>query len=76
MTDDETRAPKRADAQRNEQDLLDAAARAKEIRTDVDAYALLRGIGNLCIGAEDDPRYDPHVMIDLLLTGLRRRAGD
>ncbi len=56
--------------------LLDAAARAKEIRTDVDAYALLRGIGNLCIGAEDDPRYDPHVMIDLLLTGLRRRAGD
>jgi AcrR family transcriptional regulator len=56
--------------------LLDAATDAGEIRGDVDAYAFLRGIGNLCIGAEDDLRYDPHLMIDVLLTGLRRRAGN
>jgi hypothetical protein len=50
--------------------LLDAAARAGEIRPGMDAYQLLRGIGNLCIGAEDDPRYDPRLMIEILLTGL------
>lgn len=54
--------------------LLEAAANAGEIRADVDAYSLMRGIGNLCIGAEGDPRYDPHLMIAVLLTGLRERA--
>ena len=38
--------------------LLDAAAAAGEIRSDLDAYELMRGIGNLCIGADSDPRYD------------------
>jgi AcrR family transcriptional regulator len=54
--------------------LLDAAVEAGEIRSGVDAYQLLRGIGNLCIGAEDDPRYDAPLMIELLLTGLREPA--
>ena len=31
--------------------LLDAAAAAGEIRADVDAYELMRGVGNLCVGA-------------------------
>jgi AcrR family transcriptional regulator len=56
--------------------LLDAAARAGEIRPGVDGYQLLRGIGNLCIGAEDDPRYDAHRMIELLLAGLRAPTPD
>jgi AcrR family transcriptional regulator len=56
--------------------LLAAAAEAGEIRPGLDAYQLLRGIGNLCIGAEDDPRYDAHRMIELLLTGLRESAPD
>jgi AcrR family transcriptional regulator len=55
--------------------LLDAAARAGEIRPGVDGYQLLRGIGNLCIGAEDDPRYDPRPMIEILLTGLAGPPG-
>ncbi len=38
--------------------LLDAAAAAGEIRSDVEAYELMRGVGNLCIGADNDPRYD------------------
>jgi AcrR family transcriptional regulator len=52
--------------------LLDAAAAAGEIRTDVDAYALMRGVGNLCIGADSDPRYDARRLVELLVAGLRR----
>jgi AcrR family transcriptional regulator len=52
-------------------ELLDAATAAGEIRGDVDAYALMRGIGNLCIGAGDDPKYDARRMIELLISGLR-----
>nr|AFY23035.1 TamD [uncultured bacterium] len=51
--------------------LLDAATTANEIRTDVAALQLMRGVGNLCIGA-DDPRYDARRMVDLLIAGLRR----
>lgn len=36
--------------------LLDAAAASGEIHSDLDAYHLMRGIGNLCIGTESDPR--------------------
>ncbi|MFV2103959.1 TetR/AcrR family transcriptional regulator [Micromonospora sp. LOL_024] len=53
--------------------LLDAAVAADEIRPDMDAYALLRGVGNLCIGAGSDPRYDARRLVDLLVTGLRVR---
>nr|WP_246075589.1 TetR/AcrR family transcriptional regulator [Nonomuraea terrae] len=52
--------------------LLDAAAGAGETRSDVDAYALMRGVGNLCIGAETDPRYDARRLVELLIAGLRR----
>ncbi|MGW0825019.1 TetR/AcrR family transcriptional regulator [Streptomyces sp. NPDC002845] len=52
--------------------LLDAAAVAGEIRSDIDAYELMRGVGNLCIGAESDPRYDARRLIELLVAGLRR----
>lgn len=54
--------------------LLDAAAEADEIRADVDAYALMRGVGNLCIGADGDPRYDARRMVGLLVAGLARPA--
>ncbi|MEU9699701.1 TetR/AcrR family transcriptional regulator [Streptomyces sp. NPDC047981] len=52
--------------------LLDAAVAADEIRTDLDAYQLMRGIGNLCIGAESDPRYDARRLVALLVAGLRQ----
>jgi AcrR family transcriptional regulator len=52
--------------------LLDAAAAAGEIRPDIDAYGLLRGIGNLCAGAGGDPRYDARRMVGLLIAGLRQ----
>ena len=51
--------------------LLDAAATAGEIRADTDAYELMLGVGNLCIGADDNPRYDARRMVELLVAGLR-----
>lgn len=53
-------------------ELLDAAAASGEIRSDLDAYHLMRGIGNLCIGAESDPRYDARRMVAFLVAGLRQ----
>ena len=52
--------------------LVDAAVAAGEIRADVQAYELMRGVGNLCIGAEHDPRYDARRVAGLLVAGLRR----
>ncbi len=52
--------------------LVDAAAGAGEIRSGVDAYQLMRGVGNLCIGADSDERYDARRLVELLLAGLSR----
>ncbi|MFI7386162.1 TetR/AcrR family transcriptional regulator [Streptomyces sp. NPDC049813] len=52
-------------------DLLDAAVAAGAVRPGVQPYELMRGIGNLCIGRDDDPRYDPRRLVELLLRGLR-----
>ncbi len=52
--------------------LLDAAVSAGEIRPGTHAYELMRGIGNLCIGRDSDPRYDPRRLVELLLQGLQR----
>jgi AcrR family transcriptional regulator len=51
--------------------LLDAAATSGEVRSDLEAYELMRGVGNLCIGAESDPRYDARRLVELLIAGLR-----
>ena len=52
--------------------LLAAAAQAGEISADIDAYQLMRGIGNLCVGADKDPRYNARRMVELLIAGLRQ----
>jgi AcrR family transcriptional regulator len=51
--------------------LLAAAADAGEVGDDVDAYGLMRAMGNLCAGADGDPRYDARRMVELLISGLR-----
>jgi AcrR family transcriptional regulator len=51
--------------------LLDAAAAAGEIRSDVRAFELMFGVGNLCVGAGHDDRYDARRLVDLLISGLR-----
>ena len=50
--------------------LLDAAAAAGEIRPGLDAYGLLRAVGNLCAGVDGDARYDARRMVRLLIAGL------
>ena len=52
-------------------ELLAAAAAAGEITGDTDALTLMRGVGNLCIGADSDPGYDARRMVALVLKGLR-----
>ncbi|MEV7889014.1 TetR/AcrR family transcriptional regulator [Streptomyces sp. NPDC002817] len=52
--------------------LLDAAVEAGDIRPGTQPYELMRGIGNLCIGHDNDPRYDPRRLIALLLRGLQQ----
>jgi AcrR family transcriptional regulator len=51
--------------------LLDAAVGAGEIRSDLRAIDLMRGVGNLCVGAESDPDYDARRLVGLLIEGLR-----
>jgi AcrR family transcriptional regulator len=51
--------------------LLDAAVDAGEIRADVAAFELMYAVGNLCIGGDHDPRYDPRRVVGLLIAGLR-----
>ncbi|SDG74628.1 regulatory protein, tetR family [Sinosporangium album] len=51
--------------------LLEAAVQAGEAPADVTAYSLMRGIGNLCIGA--DSHYNARRLVDLL--AIRTKAG-
>jgi AcrR family transcriptional regulator len=52
-------------------ELLAAARTSNEVkRSDVRALELMRAIGNLCIGANDDERYDAARMVAVLAAGL------
>ena len=53
-------------------ELLAAARAAGEITDALGAYELMRGVGNLCIGAEADERYDARAAVAVLLAGLRQ----
>ncbi|KDN19141.1 TetR/AcrR family transcriptional regulator [Amycolatopsis rifamycinica] len=52
-------------------ELLDAAIAAGEVRTEVRPLELMRGVGNLCIGADTDLRYDARKLVGILVAGLR-----
>ena len=54
--------------------LLEAALGVQDGPMPVDAYAVLKGIGNLCIGAADDSRYDADALVQLLITGVLARG--
>jgi AcrR family transcriptional regulator len=53
------------------QSLLDAAVSAGQIRDDIEAYELLRAVGNLSIASGDDGGLQGRRMVDLLIDGLR-----
>ena len=47
------------------------AAASAELIPDVDALWLMRGVGNICIGADGDPGYDARRMVRVVVAGLR-----
>ena len=55
--------------------LLDASVASGDIRGDVEAYDLLRAIGNLSVAKGDDGTAHTHRMLDLLVDGLRYGVG-
>ena len=44
---------------------------AGELVAGVEAYGLMRGIGNICVGADTDPDYDARLVVRLIIAGLR-----
>lgn len=54
--------------------LLDAALDPVPAQGPVDAYSVLKGIGNLCIGAAADPRYDAAALVQVLISGVLARG--
>ena len=52
--------------------LVEAATEAGEIQPGLDPYMLMFGVGNLCIGADYDERYDARQLVGFLVAGLRR----
>lgn len=51
-------------------ELLDAATKDNKRKPRVSAYGLMRGVGNLCIGAGKDPRYEARPLVHALVTGV------
>ncbi|GAA2639199.1 TetR/AcrR family transcriptional regulator [Paractinoplanes durhamensis] len=51
-------------------ELLTEAVEADEIAPGLDAFTLMRGVGNLCVGAEL-PGYDARRMVGLVVAGLK-----
>src|SRR6201996_1153723 len=51
--------------------LLDAAAKAGEVRAGLDAFELMRGVGGLCAGAGPNHPYDARRPVQFLGAGLR-----
>ncbi|HYW10700.1 MAG TPA: helix-turn-helix domain-containing protein [Longimicrobium sp.] len=54
--------------------LLDAAAAAGAVRSDVDPNDLLRAVGNLCLAGSEAGACHSERMVDLLIDGLRYGA--
>ena len=52
--------------------LLEAAAASGDIRSDLDAYGLMRGVGGLCKGATISHPYNARHLVEILIAGLRQ----
>lgn len=55
--------------------LVEAAAAQNELAPGVEAYALMRAVGNLCILGPGYEREDARAMVDRLLAGCRLTVG-
>lgn len=54
--------------------LLEAALESLDPEPPVDAYTVLKGIGNLCIGSAGDAKYEAEVLVQLLISGVLARG--
>lgn len=52
-------------------EIISASVKSGEIQPDVGAFELMYGVGNLCIGAGPDSRYNARRMVKRLIAGLR-----
>lgn len=50
--------------------LLEAALNSVDRVPPIDAYNVLKGIGNLCIGATNDAEYEAATLVQLLISGV------
>lgn len=50
--------------------LLEAALSSVDRPAPIDPYNVLKGIGNLCIGASSDPKYEADALVQLLISGV------
>ncbi|MEV4736598.1 MULTISPECIES: TetR/AcrR family transcriptional regulator [unclassified Microbacterium] len=50
--------------------LLEASLGKERAAGPIDGYSVLKGVGNLCIGAAADPRYDADAVVQLLISGV------
>ncbi len=55
--------------------LVAAAGRSGEIRPDLGALEIMRGVGGLCVGASGKHGYDARRLVDVLVAGLARPPG-
>lgn len=53
-------------------DLLEAALESVDAAPSADAYNVLKGVGNLCIGAASDAQYEASTLVQLLISGVLR----
>ena len=53
-------------------DLLAVAQAAGQIRPDLQALELMRGVGNLCAGATSSHGFDARRLVEILIAGLRQ----
>lgn len=56
--------------------LLEAALKSADTPALIDPYNLLKGIGNLCIGASHDPKYKADHLVQLLISGVLSRGAE
>lgn len=50
--------------------LLEAVLESDHTAPPVEAYSVLKGIGNLCIGAAADAEYEAEALVQLLISGM------
>lgn len=53
--------------------LLEATLGSSHAALQIDAYNVLKGIGNLCIGAASDAQYEADALVQLLISGVLAR---